>query len=74
MSNSLQPHGPQHARLLSVTVSQSLRKFMSIELVMLSNHLIKLLYCKGKNVYFLCFFLIYYLCEKYYNMLQYSTI
>ena len=38
MSDSLQPHGLQHVRLPSP--SQSLLKFMSIELVMLSNHLI----------------------------------
>ena len=36
MSNSLQPHGLQHARLSS-TISLSLLKFMSIESVMLSN-------------------------------------
>ena len=34
LSNSLQPHG------LQSTLSQSLRKFMSFESVMLSNHLI----------------------------------
>ena len=38
MSDSLQPHGLQHVRLPSP--SQSLLKFMSIGLVMLSNHLI----------------------------------
>ena len=37
---SLLPHGLQHARLLSVTSSWSLLKLMSIESVMLSNHLI----------------------------------
>ena len=41
MSDSLWPHAPQPP--LSFSVSQSLLKFMSIELVMLSNHLI--LYC-----------------------------
>ena len=40
MSDSLQPHELHHARLLSSTVSWSLLKFMFIELVMLSNHLI----------------------------------
>ena len=41
MSDSLQPHGLQHARAsLSITNSQSLLKLMSIELVMPSNHLI----------------------------------
>ena len=42
MSNSLQPHGLQHARLssLSLTNSQSLLKLMSIKSVMPSNHLI----------------------------------
>ena len=41
MSNSLRPHGLQHARLpLSFTTSQILLKLMSIELVMPSNHLI----------------------------------
>ena len=38
MSDSLQPHGPQHS--LSITNSRSLPKLMSIELVMPSNHLI----------------------------------
>ena len=40
MSNSLHPHGLQHARLLSFIISQSLLKFMSIRSVMPSNHLI----------------------------------
>ena len=41
MSNSLQPHEPQHAQAsLSVINSQSSPKPMSIELVMPSNHLI----------------------------------
>ena len=40
MSNSLQPHGLQPARLLSFTVSQNSLKFMSIESVLLSNRLI----------------------------------
>ena len=41
MSDSLRPHGLQHARpSLSVTNSQSLPKLMSIKLVMPSNHLI----------------------------------
>ena len=40
MSYSLRPHGLQHARLLSSTISQSLLQFMSIESVMPSNHLI----------------------------------
>ena len=39
VSDSLQPHGLQHA-YLSITNSQSLHKLMSIELVMSSNHLI----------------------------------
>ena len=34
------PHGVQHIRLPSVTICLSLAKFMSIELVMPSNHLI----------------------------------
>ena len=38
MSNCLQPHGLQHTR--SPCPSRSSPKFMSIELVMLSNHLI----------------------------------
>ena len=41
MPGSLQPHGLQHTRLLlSFTISQRLLRFMSIESVMLSNHLI----------------------------------
>ena len=40
MSNSLQPHEPQHARPLSITNSRSLPELMSIESVMPSNHLI----------------------------------
>ena len=40
MSDSLRPHGLQHARLPSFTVSWSLLKLMSIESVMPSNHLI----------------------------------
>ena len=40
VSHSLQTHGLQHARLLSPPLSQSLLKFMSIELVILSSHLI----------------------------------
>ena len=40
MSESLWPHELQHARPLSFTVSQSLLKLMSIELVTPSNHLI----------------------------------
>ena len=41
MSDPLQPHGLQHARPpLSFTISLSLLKLRSIELVMLSNHLI----------------------------------
>ena len=41
MSNSLQPHGPQHARPpCPSSNSWSLLKLMSIELVMSSNHLI----------------------------------
>ena len=40
MSNSLRPHGLQHARLpLFFTISWSLLKLMSIESVMPSNHL-----------------------------------
>ena len=34
------PHGPQHAFTISITVSRSLLKLMSIELVVPSNHLI----------------------------------
>ena len=38
---TLQPHGLQHTRLpLSFTISQSLLRFMSIESVLLSSHLI----------------------------------
>ena len=40
MSDSLGPHGLQHARPLSITNSWSLLKLMSIESVMPSNHLI----------------------------------
>ena len=40
MSNSLQPHGLQHAWLLCPSFFQSLLKLMSIESVMTSNHLI----------------------------------
>ena len=41
MSDSLQPHGPQHDEAsLSFTVSLSLLKLMSIESVMPSNHLL----------------------------------
>ena len=41
MSDSLQPHRLQHTRLpCSFTISRSLLKLMSIELVMPSNHLI----------------------------------
>ena len=41
MSNSLRPHGLQHARPpLSITNSWSLLRLMSIELVMPSSHLI----------------------------------
>ena len=40
MSDSLRPHGLLHARLPCFTISQSLLKLMSIELVMPSNHLI----------------------------------
>ena len=40
MFNSLWPHGLQHARPLSLTISQSLLKLMSTESVMPSNHLI----------------------------------
>ena len=41
MSNSLLPHGPQHTKPPpSFTTSRSLPKLMSIESVMLSNHLI----------------------------------
>ena len=36
----MQPHGLQHTRLLCSPLSPSLLKFMSIESVMLSNHLI----------------------------------
>ena len=40
MSNSLPLHGLQHARLPCLTISQSLLKPTSVELVMPSNHLI----------------------------------
>ena len=40
VSNSLQPHEPQHARPLSITNPWSLPKLMSIVLGMPSNHLI----------------------------------
>ena len=40
MSESLQPHGLQHARPPSITNSRSSLKLMSIELVMPSNHFI----------------------------------
>ena len=40
MSNSLWPHGLQHARFPYTSLYPSLLKFMSIESVMLSNHLI----------------------------------
>ena len=40
VSNSLRPHGLQHARLpCPITNSQNILKFMFIELVMPSNHL-----------------------------------
>ena len=39
MSNSLQPRGLKHTTLLFSTISQSLLRLMSIESVMLSNHL-----------------------------------
>ena len=40
MSDSLWPHGLQHARLHHPSLSPSMLKFRSIELVMLSNHVI----------------------------------
>ena len=40
MSNSLQPHGLQHIRLFCPSLSPSLLKFMSIPLLILSDHLI----------------------------------
>ena len=40
MSDSLQPHGLQHARLPYPSLSWNLFKLMSIESVMPSNHLI----------------------------------
>ena len=40
MSNSLWRHGLQHARLLCPSLSWSLLRFVIIELVILSNHLI----------------------------------
>ena len=40
VSDSLQTHGLQHTRFPVVSISQSLLKLISIELVMLSNHLI----------------------------------
>ena len=45
MSDSLQPHGLQHARLLCLPIHRSLLKFVFIELVMLSNHLIPFSFC-----------------------------
>ena len=39
MSNSLWPHGPAHQASLSLTISWSFPKFMSIALVMQSSHL-----------------------------------
>jgi len=40
MSNSVWPHGLQHQASLSFTISQSLFRFISIELVMPSNYII----------------------------------
>ena len=40
MADSLQTQGLQHARFLSLSISWSLLKLMSTELVMLSNHLV----------------------------------
>ena len=40
VSNSLQPHESQHSNVLSSTISWRLPKFMSIQSVILSNHLI----------------------------------
>ena len=40
MSDSLQPHGLQHIRLFCPSLSPSLLKFMSIPLLILSDHLI----------------------------------
>ena len=40
VSDSLRPHGLQHTRPLSLAISWSLPKFMSIKLVMPSSHLI----------------------------------
>ena len=40
VSDSVQPHGLQHTVSLSLTVSQSLLRFMSTESMMPSNHLI----------------------------------
>ena len=40
MSDSLQPHGLQHTRSLSLTISRSLPKFMSIASVIPTKHLI----------------------------------
>ena len=37
MSDSSRPHGPQYAMSLSITISQSLLKFMSVESVIPSN-------------------------------------
>ena len=45
MSDSLQPHGLQHTRLLCLPIHRSLLKFVFIELVMLSNHLIPFSFC-----------------------------
>ena len=39
-SDSLRPHGPAHQASLSIIISQSLLKVMSIELVIPSNHLV----------------------------------
>ena len=40
VSDSLQPHGWQHARLPCPSVSQSLLKLMSIEAMITSNYLV----------------------------------
>ena len=40
MADSLRPHGLKHARLIFLQYPMEFVKFMSIELVMLSNHLI----------------------------------
>ena len=51
MSDSLWPRGLQHTRLLcpSLSISQSLLKFLSTESVTLSNHIIQFTFIHGPN-------------------------